>query len=110
MLFALGKNSPPCAFIMPERMAKTDPFNQITEYVGSGPMKFAKGEWVPGAKAVVEKFTDYVPRQEKGSWLAGGKQGLVGRGEWGVIPGPATAAAAPQNGEVAGWESPMHDL
>src|ERR1700738_4852746 len=32
MLFALGKNSPPCAFIMPERIAQTDPFKQITEY------------------------------------------------------------------------------
>ena len=62
---ALGKNNAPCSFIMPERIAKTDPFKQITEYVGSGPMKFAKGEWVPGAKAVFEKFADYVPRQEK---------------------------------------------
>ena len=74
MLLALGKNNTPCAFIMPERIAKTDPFKQITEYIGSGPMKFAKSEWVPGAKAVFEKFADYVPRQEKASWLAGGKQ------------------------------------
>src|ERR1700720_3347068 len=81
MLFALGKNSPPCAFMMPERIATTDPFKQITEYIGSGPMKFAKAEWVPGAKAVFEKFADYVPRQEKGSWLAGGKQVLVDRVE-----------------------------
>src|SRR5262247_2265330 len=44
MLLALGKNNTPCAFIMPERMAQTDPFKQITEYVGSGPMKFAKSE------------------------------------------------------------------
>src|SRR5580693_2581096 len=50
LLFALGKNNTPMAFIMPERIAKTDPFQQITEYVGSGPMKFARGEWVPGAK------------------------------------------------------------
>src|SRR3982075_4769964 len=80
MLLALGKNSTPCAFIMPERMAQTDPFKQITEYTGSGPMKFAKSEWVPRAKAVFEKFTHYMPRQEKASWLAGGKQMLVDRG------------------------------
>src|SRR5436853_5840211 len=79
MLLALGKNNSPCAFIMPERIAQTDPFKQITEYVGSGPMKFAKSKWVPGAKAVFEKFTDYVPRQEKASWLAGGKQILIDR-------------------------------
>ena len=52
MLLALGKNNTPVAFIMPERIAKTDPFKQISEYVGSGPMKFVKDEWVPGAKAV----------------------------------------------------------
>lgn len=62
MLLALAKNSTPMAFIMPERIAKTDPFKQIDEYVGSGPMKFAKAEWVPGAKAVFEKFADYKPR------------------------------------------------
>src|SRR5216117_932117 len=110
MLMALGKNSTPCAFIMPERIAQTDPFKQIPEYVGSGPMKFAKGEWVPGAKAVFEKFADYTPRQEKASWLAGGKQMLVDRIEWVVIPDPATGAAALQNGEVDWWESPITDL
>src|ERR1700716_1909560 len=110
MLFALGKNNTPCAFIMPERIAQTDPFKQITEYVGSGPMKFAKSEWVPGAKAVFEKFADYVPRQEKASWLAGGKQILIDRVEWVVIPDPATAAAALQNGEGGWWENPIPDL
>ena len=110
MLYALAKNNAPCSFIMPERIAKTDPFKQITEYVGSGPMKFAKSEWVPGAKSVFEKFTDYVPRQEKASWLAGGKNILVDRVEWLVMPDPATAAAALQNGEVDWWENPISDL
>jgi len=110
MLLALAKNNAPCSFVMPERIAKTDPFTQITEYVGSGPMKFIKGEWVPGAKAVFEKFADYVPRQEKASWLAGGKQMLVDRIEWVVIPDPATAGAALQSGEVDWWESPIADL
>ena len=66
MLLALGKISTQVAFVMPERIAKTDPFKQITEYVGSGPMRFVRNEWVPGAKAVFEKFADYVPRQEPG--------------------------------------------
>ena len=68
MLLALAKNNSPCTFIMPERIAKTDPFTQITEYVGSGPMKFLKSDWVPGAKAVFEKFADYKPRSEKADW------------------------------------------
>jgi peptide/nickel transport system substrate-binding protein len=110
LLLALGKNNAPCAFIMPARLAQTDPFKQIAEYVGSGPMKFATAEWVPGAKAVFQKFTDYVPRQEKASWLAGGKQILVDRIEWVVMPDPATAAAALQNGEVDWWETPIPDL
>ncbi len=55
MLLALGKISTPIAFIMPERIAKTDPFKQISEYIGSGPMRFVKNEWVPGAKAVFER-------------------------------------------------------
>jgi peptide/nickel transport system substrate-binding protein len=110
MLLALGKNSTPVAFIMPERIAQTDPFKQIPEYIGSGPMKFARSEWVPGAKAVFEKFADYMPRQEKSSWLAGGKQMLIDRIEWVVIPDAATAAAALQNGEVDWWESPIPDL
>src|SRR5262249_37424607 len=42
MLLALGKVGTPCCFIMPERIAKTDPFKQIEEYTGSGPMKFVR--------------------------------------------------------------------
>jgi peptide/nickel transport system substrate-binding protein len=110
MLFALAKNGTPCAFVMPERIAKTDPFKQITEHVGSGPMKFVRSEWVPGAKAAFEKFTDYVPRQEPASWLAGGKVMLLDRVEWVIMPDPGTASAALQNGEVDWWENPISDL
>lgn len=110
MLLALAKNNAPCSFIMPERIAKTDPFTQITEYIGSGPMKFARSEWVPGAKAVFEKFADYVPRNEPASWLAGGKKMLVDRIEWVIMPDAATAAAALQSGEVDWWETPISDL
>src|SRR6266487_4186617 len=77
MLLALGKISTPIAFIMPERIAKVDPFKQISESVGSGLMRFMKDEWVPGAKAAFERFPGYVPRQESASWLAGGKRMLV---------------------------------
>ncbi|MDB5510560.1 MAG: transporter substrate-binding protein [Enterovirga sp.] len=110
MLLALAKNNAPCSFIMPERIAQTDPFKQITEYVGSGPMRFVRDEWVPGARAVFAKFADYVPRQEKASWLAGGKQMLLDRIEWIIMPDAATASAALQNGEVDWWETPLPDL
>lgn len=110
MLFALGKNNAPVALIMPERIAKTDPFQLISDYVGSGPMKFNKAAWVPGAKAIFEKFTDYSVRPEAGDWLAGGKRMMFDRIEWNITPDPATAAAALQNGEVDWWETPLPDV
>jgi peptide/nickel transport system substrate-binding protein len=110
MLSALGKITGPCCFVMPARIAATDPFRQINEYVGSGPMRFLKNEWLPGDKAVFEKFNGYLPRQEPASWLAGGKRILIDRIEWNVIPDAATAAAALQNGEVDWWELPIPDL
>jgi peptide/nickel transport system substrate-binding protein len=110
MLLALGKSGPPCCFVMPARIAATDPFRQIGEYVGSGPMRFVRNEWVPGAKAVFEKFAGYAPRQEPPSWFAGGKNIVVDRIEWIVIPDPATASAALQNGEVDWLEVVLPDL
>jgi peptide/nickel transport system substrate-binding protein len=65
---------------------------------------------VPGAKAVFAKFDGYVSRDEKPSWLSGAKKVLVDRVEWVVMPDPATASAALQNGEVDWWENPITDL
>jgi peptide/nickel transport system substrate-binding protein len=110
MLLALGKVSTQVCFMMPERIAQSDPFKQITEYVGSGPMRFVRNEWVAGDKAVFEKFADYVPRQEPASWLAGGKRIQVDRIEWKVMPDPGTASLALQRGEVDWWENPISDL
>src|SRR5262252_6100444 len=110
MRLALGKSGTPCCFVMPARIAATDPFRQIGEYVGSGPMRFVRNEWAPGAKAVFEKFAAYVPRQEPASWLAGGKNIVVDRIEWITIPDAATATGALQNGEVDWLELPVPDL
>ena len=110
MLFALGKGNAPIAEIMPERIAKTDPFKLITEYVGSGPMRFSVKDWVPGSQAVFERFEAYQARPEPGDWIAGGKRVAFDRIEWVIMPDPATAAAALQNGEVDWWENPLPDL
>ena len=110
MLFALGKSNAPMCLIMPERIAKTDPFQLIKEYVGSGPMKFKTDEWVPGARAVFERFDGYSVRQEPSSWSAGGKQMKFDRIEWVILPDSATASAALQNGEVDWWENPIADV
>ncbi|HEX3953619.1 MAG TPA: ABC transporter substrate-binding protein, partial [Stellaceae bacterium] len=110
MLSALGKLSSNVPFMMPERLAKTDPYKQISEAIGSGPFKFVKEEWVPGSKAVFVKNTDYVPRKEPPSFAAGGKVAKVDRVEWLYIPDSTTAAAALNAGEADWYEQPPADL
>src|SRR5258708_5191331 len=60
-LAKLSSNTP---FIMPERVAKTDAFQQVTETIGSGPVKFVKEEWVAGNQAVFWKNCHNRPRNE----------------------------------------------
>lgn len=109
-LDALGKPSSNVPFIMPERVAKTDAFENIKDTIGSGPFKFVKEEWVPGNKVVFVKNTDYVPRKEAPSWASGGKVVKVDRVEWIYIPDSATAAAALNAGEVDWWQMVPPDL
>jgi peptide/nickel transport system substrate-binding protein len=110
ILDALGKLSSNVPFMMPERLAKTDAYQQIPEAIGSGPFKFAKAEWEPGHKAVFVKNTDYVPREEASSFAAGGKVAKVDRVEWLYIPDTTTAAAALNAGEADWYEQPPADL
>jgi peptide/nickel transport system substrate-binding protein len=110
MLLALGKITTPCCFVMPARIAATDPFKQISEYIGSGPMRFMRSDWVPGGRSAFERFGDYAPRPEEASWMAGGKRIIADRIEWVIMPDPATVAAALQRREIDWWENPIPDL
>lgn len=110
MIDALGKLSSQVPFIMPERIANTDPNTPITDAVGSGPFRFVRDQWVPGQRAVYERFAEYRPRAEPPSWAAGGKVVKVDRVEWRIIPDAAVAAAALTQGEVDWWEQPIFDL
>lgn len=110
LLEAIGKPDSSVAFIMPERLAKTDATKQITEMVGSGPYRFIAGEYVTGSRVVYEKFNDYVPRGEAPEWATGGKVAHFPRIEWHIITDPSTAGAALQNGEIDWWEQPLADL
>ena len=97
--------------IMPERLAKTDPFARVTEMVGSGPYRFVGDEHVAGSRAVYSKFDGYVPRSsDRTSFLSGPKVAHFDRVEWTVIPDAATAAAALIAGEADWWELPVNDL
>jgi peptide/nickel transport system substrate-binding protein len=82
VLEALGKPSSNVPFIMPKRVAETDPFKQIDDYTGSGPYIFKRDEFKPGDKAVYVKNPKYVPRAEPASGTAGGKHVYVDRVEW----------------------------
>ena len=106
---AIGKSTGP-AFIMPERLARTDANTQVREVVGSGPYRFVREEFVAGSRAVYLRNEQYVPRSEPVSIFAGGKVVHFDRVEWLVLPDPATAAAALQAGEVDWWEQPVADL
>lgn len=108
---ALGKSSTPVCFMMPERVATgADHKTQITDSTGSGPFRFLPDEWVPGSRAVYEKFEDYVPRDEPPSGIAGGKVVHFDRVEWIVIPDQSTAIAALKRGEVDWFEKPDLNL
>jgi peptide/nickel transport system substrate-binding protein len=96
--------------MMPARMARTDAFQQITEYVGSGPFRFLRDEWVSGSRAVYVRNEKYVPRDEPASNMAGGKRVYLDRVEWHIIGDPATAAAAVRSGEIDWVEQPLADL
>ena len=100
VLESLGKLSSNVPFMMPERLATTDAFTQISESIGSGPFVFVKDEWIPGSKVVYVRNPAYVPRPEPPSFAAGGKRVHVDRVEWLYIPNPATAQAALAAGEV----------
>ncbi len=110
VLESIGKISSNVPFMMPKRMAETDPFEQIEEHIGSGPFKFNAEEWVPGSKVVYEKNMDYVPRDEPASAAAGGKVAKVDRVEWTYFPDQTTAMNALISGEVDFFEAPANDL
>ena len=97
-------------FIMPQHIAATSPFKQVTETIGSGPYTFVKDEYVAGSSAVYRRNTEYQPRQEPANWSSGGKVAHFDRVEWNAIPDAATAVSALQTGEVDWLEQVPADL
>ncbi len=107
---ALGQVSSAC-FIMPERVARTDPFKQIDDPTGSGPFMFRKSEYNSGSMVVYEKNRRYVPRESGTSALiAGPKRAFMDRVEWHIITDAATSAAALQRGEIDWFEQPPPEI
>ena len=93
MLQALGQPSG-AAFIMPKKVAETDPFKQIDDYIGSGPFIFVKNEWKPGEKTVYVK-NPKVQAEGPSRHPGPGRQGREARpGRMGGDPRPAPATNA----------------
>ncbi len=109
LLNALASTSTP-AFIMPERVAATDPFRQIADTTGSGPFRFKRDEFNSGSLAVYERNPAYQPANGPASLTAGGKVAHFDRVEWRIIPDAATASAALQQGEIDWFEQPPPEL
>lgn len=110
VLESLSKVASNIPFMMPKRVAETDPYKEIQDHTGSGPYRFVAKEWVPGSKVVYEKFDGYVPRSEPASAFAGGKLANIERIEWMIIRDQQTAMAALLSGEIDVWENPSLDL
>src|SRR3546814_14032586 len=84
--------------MMPKRIADIPVGKPITDMTGSGPFKVA--EFKPGVVTVYVKNTDYVPRKEPASGMAGGKVVNVDKVVWNVMPDALTTANALMGGEI----------
>ncbi len=107
----LGKPGMPMPCIMPERLALTDPAQQVTEAIGSGPFRFLPKERVPCAFLAYERFAGYKPRPDgTASFTAGPKIAYLDRVELKVIPDTATQVDALKAGEIDWLEQVSSDL
>ncbi len=105
----LGASAQPLV-IMREKEAMTDPFQQVSEPIGSGPFIFEKEKWVPGSKVSYKKNAAYVPRTEAPDALTGAKVVKVDGVEWTYIPDTSTAVQALVRGEVDFYEYVPTDM
>src|SRR5437660_10261023 len=110
VLQTLAKPGANVPFMMPKRVAETDPNTQISDFTGSGPFVFKRDEWKPGDKAVYVKNGAYKPRAEPVSGLAGGKVAKVDRVEWLAMSDQQQIVNGLLAGEIDDVEAASHDL
>lgn len=111
LLHVLAQSVAPVPFIMPERVALTDPAKQLTDTTGSGPFRFKRDEYQSGNLAAYERFAAYRPTPATAKGLtAGPKIAHFERIEWRRIPDPSTAASALRTGEVDWFADPLPEL
>jgi len=110
---ALGKMGINMLPIMPERLASTDPFKQVTEMVGSGPFQFVADERVVGAQRRLSSVRQVSPARARRPGLDDGSQDRPFR-PYRVDRHPPTGATRPRQRCSAAmadwWEQPLFDL
>jgi peptide/nickel transport system substrate-binding protein len=106
----MAKTATPMLFIMRKKEAETDPNQQITEYIGSGPFIYNRTETQMGQRYVYDRNPNYVPRAEPASGMAGGKVVKVDRAIFENMPDSQTALQALKAGEIDFFEIPPIDL
>jgi peptide/nickel transport system substrate-binding protein len=112
VLESIGKLSTNVPFMMPKRYAEKPPTERLTadDMIGSGPFRWVKGEYKPGARVVYDRNPKYAPRAEPASNASGGKVVHLERVEWVNFPDPTTALNALISGEVDYYEQVPADL
>ena len=110
VLQTLAKPGASVPFMMPKRVAETDPQQADHRIRRLRSLHLQADEWRPGEKAVYLKNPKYKPRGEPASGLAGGKVAKVDRVEWIWIADAQTQVNALINGEIDLVEAPPHDL
>jgi peptide/nickel transport system substrate-binding protein len=109
VLESLAKLSANVPFMMPKRIAETDPMQPIKDATGSGPFIFKQDEREE-SKAVYIRNPHYLPRNEAQSLAAGGKVVKVDRLEWLYFPNQRDAVQALLDGKIDYVESPSTKL
>ncbi len=107
---ALAKTGTPICFMMRKKDAETDPNQQVTANIGSGPFTFNEKETKQGVQYVYDRNPGYVPRTDAPDGITGAKIVKVDRAIFNNIGDPQTAMAALQAGEIDYYETPTIDL
>ena len=108
LIEVLAKTSTNVCYIMRRKEAETDPNQQVTTSIGSGPFLFNQDETRHGATYVYDRNPAYRPREEAPSGTAGGKVVRLDRVVWDNMD-ELTAVSALQAGEIDFHEVPPLD-
>ena len=106
----MAKTATPILYIMRKKEAETDPNQQITEYIGSGPFTYNRDETRMGSRYVYDRNPNYVSRSEPSTGMAGAKNVKVDRVIYENMPDSQTALQALKAGEIDFFEIPPIDL